>query len=132
MHFILRGHIRSLRRRRRLQVRARWIPALELLERRLVPSTYTWTGGGANSNWSNGANWQGGVSPTSGSTLIFGSGESQFTNVDDISGLSIAEIELAGGYSISGNAVTLTGSSAVGIDNQSGTNTFNNPIALGA
>jgi len=105
----------------------------EVLEVRIVPSsTYTWTGGGANNNWSTGANWQGAVAPTSGSILVFGSGESRLTNVDDMPGLSVAEIELAGGYSISGDAITLTGSAGVGIDNQSGTNSFNNPITLGA
>src|SRR5208337_3787261 len=83
-------------------------------------------------NWSTGANWQGGVSPTSGSTLVFGASESQLTNVDDMAGLSVAEIKLAGGYSISGNAVSLTGSGGVGIDSQSASNTFNNPITLGA
>ena len=107
-------------------------PRFEVLEVRVVPSsTYTWTGGGANNNWSTGTNWQGGVAPTSASTLVFGSGESQLTNVDDISGLSVAEIELAGGYSISGASITLTGSGGVGIDNQTGTNIFNNPITLG-
>ena len=121
-------------RRRRLRARRRdklTLPC-EVLEVRLVPSTFTWTGGGANSNWSTGANWQGGVSPTSGSTLVFGVGQSQLTNVDDIVGLSVAEIQLAGGYSISGNAITLTGSGGVGIDSQSATNTFSSPITLGA
>ncbi len=107
-------------------------PRCEVLEIRLVPSTYTWTGGGSNSNWSTAANWQGGVAPTSGSTLIFGTGESQLTDVNDIVGLSVAEIQIAGGYSISGNAVTLTGSGGVGIDSQSGTNIFTDAITLGA
>lgn len=105
----------------------------EVLEIRVVPSsTYTWSGMGANNNWSTGANWQGAVAPTSGSILVFGSGEPQLTNVDDIPGLSVAEIEIAGGYSISGVAITVTGSTGVGIDNHTGTNAFINPIALGA
>jgi autotransporter-associated beta strand protein len=105
----------------------------EALEVRVVPSsTYTWTGAGANNNWSTVGNWSGGAAPTNGGTLVFGSGESQLTNVDDISGLSVAEVKLAGGYSISGAAITLTGSSGIGIDNQTGTNAFNNPITLGA
>ena len=77
------------------------------------------------------ANWQNGVAPTTGSLLVFGAGESQLTNTDDISGLSVAEIVFAGGYSISGAAITVTGSAGIGIDNQTGTNTFNDPIALG-
>ncbi len=127
-----RQYSAGLRRRRRTRRRDKPFLQCEVLEVRLVPSTFTWTGGGANTNWSTGANWQGGVSPTGGSTLVFGTGESRLTNVNDIVGLSIAEITLAGGYSISGNAITLTGSGGVGIDSQSGTNAFNNAIALGA
>ena len=107
------------------------ILGFEDLEPRVVPSsTFTWTGVGANSNWSTVANWQGGAAPTAGSVLVFGAGESQLTNADDIAGLSVAEIELAGGYSISGNAITITGSAGIGIDNQSGTNAFTNAIAV--
>ncbi len=73
----------------------------------------------------------GGAVPSTGSILVFGTGKSQLTNVNDIVGLSVAEIQLAGGYSISGKAVTLTGSGGVGIDSQSNTNTFNNPITPG-
>ena len=121
------------RRRRRSKSMHERTLHYEVLELRVVPSgTYTWTGGGVNSNWSTGANWQGGVAPTSASTLVFGSGKSQLTNIDDISGLSVAEIVLSGGYSISGSAITVTGSGGVGIDSQTGTNAFNNPITLGA
>src|SRR5271157_506539 len=119
--------------RRRSKSMHELTPRYEVLEVRVVPSsTYTWTGGGVNSNWSTGANWQGDAAPTSGSTLVFGSGESQLTNIDDIPGLSVAEIQLSGGYSISGSAITVTGSGGVGIDSQTGTNAFNNPITLGA
>ena len=110
-------------------------PRYEVLEVRVVPSsTYTWTGGGVDSNWSTGANWQDGVAPTSASTLVlvFGSGKPQLTNIDNIPGLSVAEIELSGGYSISGDAITLAGSGGVGIDSQTGTNTFSDAITLGA
>jgi autotransporter-associated beta strand protein len=56
------------------------------------------------------------------------------TNVDDMSGLSVAELQFtAGGYSISGtHPLTLIGSSGVGIDNTTGTNAFSAPITLGA
>ncbi len=109
--------------------------ALELLESRVVPTSFTWTGGGANSNWSTGGNWQGGVAPTTTTALagmlIFGTGEARLTNTDDISGLSVAEVQVAGGYSFSGYGLTLTGASGVGIDNQSGTNTVNNALTMG-
>jgi len=98
----------------------------------LMSATSQWTGGGTDSNWSTAANWLGDAVPTNGSTLVFNSGAAQLTNVDDIAGLSVAEIQVAGGYSISGDAITLTGSSGVGIDNQSDANAFNNPITIGA
>ncbi len=51
-----------------------------------------------------------------------------------MSGLSLAEIQFAGGgYSISGTQpLTLTGSSGVGIDNTTGINTIDAPLTLGA
>ena len=121
------------RHRRRAKGRHELILQFEDLELRVVPSsTFIWTGAGANSNWSTVANWQGAAAPTMGSILVFGAGESQFTNADDIAGLSVAEIELAGGYSISGDAITITGSAGLGIDSQSAANSFNDPITLGA
>ena len=49
----------SHRRRRRSKSMHELTPRYEVLEVRVVPSsTYTWTGGGVNSNWSTGANWQ--------------------------------------------------------------------------
>lgn len=38
--------------------RARSIPHLEVLERRLTPSTYTWTGGGDGTAWNDPNNWE--------------------------------------------------------------------------
>ncbi len=109
----------------------------------VVAPTFTWTGGGSpNSNWSDGANWQGGVAPTSGGTtvLVFPSSASEQTNTDNISGLSIAEIEYTettgtAAYNTSpgsGDTITLSGSSGLGIEDQaSGTNTFSVAITLG-
>ena len=120
------------RRRRRSKSMHELMLQCEVLEQRVVMSTFTWTGSGANANWSTVGNWSGGVAPTSGNnTLIFGAGQSQLTSVDDISALSVNEITLSGGYTVSGNAITLTGSGGVGIDNQAGTNAFSDPITLG-
>ena len=49
----------------------------------------TWTGGGADFNWSNTANWAGGVLPQAGQTLTF-SGAGKSTNYD--SGISLSNI----------------------------------------
>jgi hypothetical protein len=46
-------------------------PAIELLECRLVLSTFTWTGLDDGSTWSDAANWSGGQVPTAGSTVVF-------------------------------------------------------------
>src|SRR4051812_32562402 len=35
---------------------------LELLEDRIVPATYQWTGGGSTANWNDAGNWTGGAS----------------------------------------------------------------------
>ena len=97
-------------------------------------ATFTWTGAGADANWSTAANWQGGVAPTPtnalGGTLVFGPGEAQTANANDILGLSVAEMNFAGGYTIGGETVTLTGLGGTGIDSQTGTTTIYTPITL--
>ncbi len=93
-----------------------------------VPS-FTWTGADAtastpNDNWSDGANWQGGAAPASGSTVdlvfpalsctrsIVGCGASN----NDLASLDVANLSItdsaasnAGGYSLSGNGISLGG-----------------------
>lgn len=61
------------------QSRIQFRPVLEILETRLVPTTYTWTGDGITSNWSDGQNWRHLVdglpvagAPPSGSDISFG------------------------------------------------------------
>ena len=92
---------------------------LEALEERKLLATDTWTGGGIDNNWSTGGNWSSGV-PGTGETLVFPLGASQLTNVDNVANLSVAEIQFGGThYVITGtDALTLTGSAGVGIDNQ--------------
>ncbi|MDD2763970.1 MAG: autotransporter-associated beta strand repeat-containing protein [Opitutaceae bacterium] len=41
-----------------------------------------WTGGGADNNWTNGANWEGGVAPTTGSDVSLGSMRRYRTNLN--------------------------------------------------
>lgn len=78
-------------------------------------ATCTWTGNGANSNWSNADNWdtcQGIRSiPLNTDTLIFPDGAARTTNVNDIAALKPTTIELGSqAYDISGNAITLSNS----------------------
>lgn len=39
--------------------------------------TYTWTGGGADSNWNTAANWSGGVPGSSGNTVLVFAGSTR-------------------------------------------------------
>src|SRR5262245_42718909 len=92
--------------------------ALEELESRLAPATLVWTGLGGNNNWSNAANWQGGVAPTgkaiNNEDLVFGpSGTTSLTSNNDLptSG-TVAPIFnsitfSANGYTLTGKAIQL-------------------------
>jgi autotransporter-associated beta strand protein len=126
-------------------------PVLEVLENRLAPAVHTWTGGGGtNINWSDSANWSGGV-PSAGESnvsLVF-SGNLNYPALDyvpsnnDLTGLTVNSIQFTEqmfydrsvyllsdyslGYKLTGNAVTLQGggsvtaqSSLIGV-NQDGT-----------
>jgi autotransporter-associated beta strand protein len=84
----------------------------------------TWTGGGANGNWSTAANW-GGAAPVSGSQLIF-NGTTRQVNTNDISGLSVPLLCFNnGGFSLNGNNFTNTAS----ISNLAGINTLNGALS---
>jgi autotransporter-associated beta strand protein len=82
-------------------------PAVELLESRLAPATFIWTGGGgaANKNWSAGVNWSGGVAPTASATpiddLVFPLGAANRSTVNDL---------LVGGAAAAFKSVTIAGS----------------------
>src|SRR6266498_2568550 len=88
--------------------RPRFRPLLEQLEGRIVPST--WDGGGLDNNWMTAANWVGDVAPQAGEDLIFPAAAAQLTNINNFAGGTAFKgiIFSAGGYSISGNRVTLT------------------------
>jgi len=75
-----------------------------------VPSTRTWSGGGTTNNWSEGANWVGGIAPVSGSDLIFPSGAARnTTNTNDFAtGTTFNSIAFnGGGYILNGNGIVL-------------------------
>lgn len=72
---------------------------------------YSWSGGGADGNWSDAVNWGFTGVPTNGDTVIFSASQPQLSNTNDIFNLTLNEIRFVGaggGYSIYGNAFTLT------------------------
>jgi autotransporter-associated beta strand protein len=110
------------RRSQRLQLR------VEELEPRVVLSTLTWTGA-LDANWNDKTgpttNWSGNALPHTGDTLIFPTGAAQLTNVNNTTANNSYILQFTGGaYTISGNAIDLTGTgisdssaSAVSISN---------------
>jgi autotransporter-associated beta strand protein len=104
---------------------------LETLEDRVTPShTYTWSGGGDGSHWSNANNWKEGISPAldSAADLVFPPAPigSHFTPNNDLLNLTVHSITFTNNdnsYSLFGDAITLWGgvtdnSPAVSISNQ--------------
>ncbi len=86
----------------------------------------TWSGAGANGNWSNLTNW-GGTVPVNGSALNF-TGTTRQTNTNDLSGLSVPWLNLnTGGFALFGNALTVSGA----VTNVTGSSTVNNAITAG-
>jgi hypothetical protein len=78
---------------------------------------HTWTGGGgANTNWSNGANW-GGVAPANnetGVTLVFPALGGPYASHNDRSGLRVVSLSVttqvgAGTFTFTGNSIALSG-----------------------
>jgi fibronectin-binding autotransporter adhesin len=70
----------------------------------------TWTGGGANNNWSTAGNWD--VAPVSPAPLLF-AGNTRLTNNNDLASftaLGITFDSAAGAFVLGGNAITLGGS----------------------
>jgi uncharacterized repeat protein (TIGR01451 family) len=93
--------------------------------------TLTWTGlSTTSSNWSDPANWAGGVAPVAGDALVFGPGASRLSNTDDFgSGTAFGSITFSSaGYTISGNAITLSGN--LDGSTATGNNAFNLNVTL--
>ena len=107
------------------------LPGLEALEVRITPSTATWTGAGSDSNWMTGANWSSGMAPQIDDDLDFPAGATNLNSVDDFpAGTSFGSITLgASGYSLSGNALDLTGGITASYTSGSSTSTI--PTDLG-
>lgn len=84
-------------------------------------ATYTWTGGGANTSWSNPANWDGNTAPAnneSSVTLIFPELDGPYTSTNDRTGLVITFLQIttragAGTYTFTGNGIMLGGPASI-------------------
>ncbi len=110
----------------------RRVIGLERLEARVVLSTSTWTGLGADANWQTAGNWD--VPPVSGqgTNLIFPAGAAQLTNVDDLgAGATFGSLSFTGGdYSISAASGSTASFTSIDSAQDSDPNTFDVPIAL--
>lgn len=85
-----------------------------------IGTALTWSGAGGDDNWSNARNWVGNLAPVPGDSLFFPSSSSGTTN-NDITGLSLVNIDIqGGGYTLSGNNISLTG----GLTSEAGNNTY--------
>lgn len=103
------------------------------------PPVVVWSGADSTSttpgNWSDGANWVGGVAPTAGDTIVFPSGltGAALTSNDDITGGSYNSVLIQGtGYEITASAgvdIALTGT--IDASQSSDTSTFNIPVDFG-
>ncbi|HEV3383175.1 MAG TPA: hypothetical protein VG097_00085, partial [Gemmata sp.] len=122
--------------RTRLRKRPQSRLNFEPLEDRLTPTTYTWVGLGLSPNWNVAANWQGGVLPTNGGDLVFGTlipGASRPTNDNLTTLTTVNSITFSGtGYSntgaLNGLAFTLVG--GITVNGGVGTETIENQLTL--
>lgn len=73
------------------------------------PVTRTWTGAGANNNWTTNANWNP-AAPNAGDILVFPAVAARKSNTNDYpNGTSFAEIRFLGaGYALAGNRLELS------------------------
>jgi autotransporter-associated beta strand protein len=124
--------------------------SLEQLESRLTPTTFIWTGGGgANTAWSDGANWSGGSAPTGLAAnledLVFPNlvGTGPVHSVNDLHSVNggpatFDSLSFSGNnYSISGNSLVLgtasnSGSGSVTVGQSLTDETVSLNVQLGA
>lgn len=94
------------------------------------PEILTWTGAGADANWTTPANWQGGLGPMALDSLIFPTGVARLTNTNNFpAGTRFGSLTLSGsGYTLGGDALRLDeGLNATA----AGANTVGFPITFG-
>ena len=131
--FVVCWRIRRSSRSERLN-RLMQHPLVEGLEVRVTPSTDVWTGAAAlasqDYNWSNATNWSQGT-PQSGEDLQFPAASANnyipTQPIDnDLNGETFGSIEIdSAGYTIAGNAISLTATTGILTTYSSGTSTIN-------
>ena len=82
-----------------------------------VADTCSWTGSGPDDNFSTASNWNctsdGVAAPENGDALVFASGPTDLSPVNDIAGLNVTDVSITGaGYTIDGD-FEITGTTAI-------------------
>lgn len=113
------------------------LPSLLLLA--LLPSApaavRTWTGNGANANWSTPANWSGNLPPAPADSVVFPAGATQGGPLADAAGGEILAMNFSGaGYVLDGPLLRLTAASSPVLvaSHAFGTTQIDAPLELGA
>jgi autotransporter-associated beta strand repeat/autotransporter-associated beta strand repeat len=98
----------------------------------------TWTGGGADINWSTTANWQSGIVPVNNDTIIFNSSSiARLNNTNNLAGLTGVSIQITnpgtGPVIISGNGLSIGGVGYGAVDMGAATQdlTINTGLTIG-
>lgn len=117
----------------RSRLSLRWVLLGILLSPAAQAATSTWTGAGADDNWTTAANW-GGTAPSAGDDLVFPGGTPRLSPNNDFpantSFNSISFTGASGGYTLLGNAIQLV--AGISAANGAGNSTVQLPIALTA
>jgi hypothetical protein len=108
-------------------------PCLDRLEDRLAPASHTWSGGAGilNPNWSSPANWSVGGAPQANENNVVLTFPAVVNHAsrNDVAGLLIDQVSFqAGGYTLSGNRLTLN--PAASVTANAGANTIDADIQL--
>jgi len=73
---------------------------------RAIPATVTWVGG-FGPNWSTAANWTGGP-PANGDAVVFPAFNPNTSSTNDLTGLNLDSLTIAGAYNLAGQPLAIT------------------------
>lgn len=114
------------------QSRARRRARMECLEPRTLLAAVIWDGGGGDNHWTTAENWLNDVPPVPGDSLVF-DGTGVATVNDFSAGTAFESLRFQGnGFSVSGNALTLTPSDSVAIESNVLDAIIRIPLILGS